>query len=123
MNKIAVSIVDDHALFRRGVADIIRQSEHFDVQQEYSCGSAFLSALDTANIELLLLDVQMPQMSGIEVLKCIRERNVDLKVIILTASLEDSIVLDAIRLGANGFLPKDTLPEDILLQLHQVMQG
>ncbi|WP_155518082.1 response regulator, partial [Acinetobacter pittii] len=92
MNKIAVSIVDDHALFRRGVADIIRQSEHFDVQQEYSCGSAFLSALDTANIELLLLDVQMPQMSGIEVLKCIRERNVDLKVIILTASLEDSIV-------------------------------
>ena len=123
MNKIAVSIVDDHALFRRGVADIIRQSEHFDVQQEYSSGSAFLSALDTANIELLLLDVQMPQMSGIEVLKCIRERNVDLKVIILTASLEDSIVLDAIRLGANGFLPKDTLPEDILLQLHQVMQG
>ncbi|WP_180114100.1 response regulator [Acinetobacter sp. YH12063] len=123
MNKFAVSIVDDHALFRRGVADIIRQSADFQVQKEYSSGLDFLNELPHADIDVLLLDVQMPEITGIEVLKQIREKQAHFKVIILTASLEDSIVLDAIRYGANGFLPKDTLPEDILLKLQQVMQG
>lgn len=123
MNKFAVSIVDDHALFRRGVADIIRQSADFQVHKEYSSGLDFLTELPHADIDVLLLDVQMPEITGIEVLKQIRDQQAHFKVIILTASLEDSIVLDAIRYGANGFLPKDTLPEDILLKLQQVMQG
>lgn len=123
MTKFAVSIVDDHALFRRGVADIIRQSEQFQIRNEYASGLDFLSEIHSTDIDVLLLDVQMPQISGIEVLKKIREHNVSFKVIILTASLEDELVLDAIRYGAHGFLPKDTLPEDILQKLHQVMQG
>jgi two-component system, NarL family, nitrate/nitrite response regulator NarL len=123
MNKFTVSIVDDHALFRRGVADIIRQSGQFKMNKEYAGGLDFLSEWQSNEIDILLLDVQMPEISGIEVLKQIRELNVPFKVIILSASIEDAIVLDAIRYGAHGFLPKDTLPEDILLKLNQVMQG
>lgn len=123
MNKFAVSIVDDHALFRRGVADIIRQSGQFKMNKEYACGLDFLSEWHCDKIDILLLDVQMPEISGIEVLKQIRELDAPFKVIILSASLEDEIVLDAIRYGAHGFLPKDTLPEDILMKLNQVMQG
>ncbi|WOE32459.1 MULTISPECIES: response regulator [unclassified Acinetobacter] len=123
MMKFAVSIVDDHALFRRGVADIIRQSNQFLLHKEYACGRDFLVELDENRSDLLLLDVQMPEITGIDVLQQIRKSNHDLKVIMLTASVADEIILDAIRYGANGFLPKDTLPDEILNQLKHVING
>ena len=123
MQPFNVIIVDDHALFRRGVADILQQSLHFRCQHEYANGMDFLADFTSHQTDLLLLDVQMPQINGIEILQKIRHMQPDLKVIMLTASLEQDVVLDAIRYGANGFLPKDTLPDDILAQLLQVMQG
>ena len=118
-----VSIVDDHALFRRGVLDILRQTEEYEIVAEYSSGKAFLANMQEAYPELLLLDVQMPDESGLNILKEIRKTDQQLKVVVLTASEDDEIVLEAIRSGANGFLPKDTLPEVILENLREVRKG
>lgn len=123
MNRIQISIVDDHALFRRGVADIIRHSGQFELLQEYSSGQHFLDHCEQNCPDLLLLDIQMPDMSGIEVLKKLMEYPLPLKVIMLTACEDDQAVLDAIRYGAQGFLAKDTLPEVILENLQQVYAG
>ncbi|KGT47455.1 response regulator (plasmid) [Acinetobacter sp. ANC 7454] len=123
MNRIRVSIVDDHALFRRGVADIIRHSSQFELLQEYSSGQSFLDHWEQDLPDILLLDVQMPDMSGIDVLKKLMVHPPRLKVVMLTACEEDQVVLDAIRYGAQGFLAKDTLPEVILEKLQQVYAG
>ena len=118
-----VSIVDDHALFRRGVLDILRQTEEYEIVAEYSSGKAFLAKMQEEYPELLLLDVQMPDESGLNILKEIRKIDQQLKVVVLTASEDDEIVLEAIRSGANGFLPKDTLPEVIVENLREVRKG
>lgn len=118
-----VSIVDDHALFRRGVLDILRQSGGYQVLAEYSSGKDFLCNMQLNYPDLLLLDVQMPDESGLNILKEIRKTDQYLKVVVLTASDDEQIILDAIQLGANGFLPKDTLPEVILSNLQDVFNG
>ncbi|MHA3048113.1 response regulator [Acinetobacter sp. ANC 4641] len=118
-----VSIVDDHALFRRGVADIIRQEQGYAVLAEYASGADFLQDLPEQYPDVVLLDLQMPNESGLEILKHIRQTDQELKVIILTACEDEQVVIDAIQLGANGFLPKDTLPEVILQKLQDVLDG
>ncbi|MCK8639503.1 response regulator [Acinetobacter schindleri] len=123
MPSIQVSIVDDHALFRRGVADIIRQSDDFSLMQEYSSGYDFIQSLDYACPDILLLDIQMPEMSGIDVLKALSSFKQQLKIVMLTACEEEQALLNALRYGAHGFLAKDTLPEVILENLYQVYTG
>ncbi|MCG9494205.1 response regulator transcription factor [Acinetobacter pittii] len=118
-----VSIVDDHALFRRGVLDILRQSGDYQILAEYSSGKEFLCNMQRDYPDLLLLDLQMPDESGLNILKEIRKVDQHLKVVVLTASDDEQIVLDTIQLGANGFLPKDTLPEVILSNLQDVLNG
>ena len=123
MAKIQVSIVDDHALFRRGVADLIRQSTQFSLLQEYSAGQDFLAEIHAPRPDILLLDIQMPTMSGLEVLKALYARQHQLKIVMLTACEDEQALLDALRYGAHGFLAKDTLPELILEHLQQVYAG
>ena len=123
MSDIQVSIVDDHALFRRGVADIIRQASQFSLQDEYSSGHDFLEALYTQIPDILLLDIQMPGMSGVDVLKALSTRQHQIKIVMLTACEEEQALLDTLRYGAHGFLAKDTLPELILEHLEHVYAG
>ena len=123
MPSIQVSIVDDHALFRRGVADIIRQSDDFSLMQEYSSGYDFIQSLDYVCPDILLLDIQMPEMSGIDVLKALSSCEHQLKIVMLTACEEEQALLDALRYGAHGFLAKDNLPDVILENLYQVYAG
>lgn len=123
MPNYTVSIVDDHALFRRGVLDILRQSGYYQVLGEYASGKEFLAQMQQDYPDLLLLDVHMPDESGLNILREIRKTDQQLKIVVLTASDDEQIVLDAIQLGANGFLPKDMLPEVILSNLQDVLNG
>ncbi|ANF83399.1 DNA-binding response regulator (plasmid) [Acinetobacter sp. NCu2D-2] len=123
MSKIQVSIVDDHALFRRGVVDLICQSSHFSLLQEYQAGQDFLNEMHAQCPDILLLDIQMPTMSGLEVLKTLNSRQHPFKIVMLTACEDEQALLDALRYGAHGFLAKDTLPELILEHLQQVYVG
>ncbi|MEQ1141926.1 response regulator [Acinetobacter soli] len=119
-----VSVVDDHALFRRGLVDILRQSGEYEIIAEYSSGKCFLENMQIDSYpELLLLDVHMPDESGLSILKKIRQIDQELKVVVLTACEDDDIILDAIQSGANGFLPKDTLPEMMIAHLREVLKG
>ncbi|GAA5002376.1 two-component system response regulator NarL [Acinetobacter puyangensis] len=118
-----VSIVDDHALFRRGVAELLQQSAQYHVLAQYSSGQALLQDMAQHYPDLLLLDLHMPEASGIDVLKRIRENDASLKIVMLTASDDDQQIIEALRLGANGFLSKDTAPDEILQKLAQALTG
>jgi two-component system nitrate/nitrite response regulator NarL len=123
-----VIVVDDHPLFRRGVVDLLNGSMFFKVLADFSSATlldAYLSELTLKESmpDLLLLDLQMPDMSGLEALKQIKPKYKALKIVILTASDESSQLLDTIRYGADGYLMKDSEAEEIVNSLNTVLQG
>ncbi len=122
-SQISVVVVDDHPLFRRGVVELLNDSEGMAVIAEYDNGFTLLDNLEGNYPDILLLDLQMPDKSGLELLKQIRECDDDLKIIIITACTDHQKLLEALRYGANGYLQKDTPPDEILSHLHAVADG
>lgn len=121
--RLSVVVVDDHPLFRRGVVELLNDSEELTVIAEYDNGRDLLEYLAGITPDILLLDLQMPDLSGLELLQQIREYDDDLKIIIITACNDQDKLLEALRHGANGYLQKDTPPDDILNHLRAVADG
>lgn len=120
---ISVIVVDDHPLFRRGVVELLNDSDEMQVIAEYDNAFSLLDNLGSLKPDLLILDLQMPKKSGLEVLKQVRESNNDLKIIMLTACADQDKILEALSYGANGYLQKDTAADEILNQLLLVLKG
>jgi len=120
---ISVVVVDDHPLFRRGVVELLNDSEEFTVIAEYNSATSLLNHIGETYPDILLLDLQMPDQSGLAVLKQLRSHDQHLKIIIITACSDQAMLLEALRQGANGYLQKDTPPDEILSQLLSVVKG
>jgi two-component system nitrate/nitrite response regulator NarL len=120
---ISVIVVDDHPLFRRGVVELLNESEEMHVIAEYEDAFSLLAEIDSLSPDLLILDLQMPEKSGLDVLKQLRQYNQDLKIIMLTACADQEKIIEALRLGANGYLQKDTHSDEIISQLLSVLKG
>lgn len=120
---ISVVVVDDHPLFRRGVVELLNDSDDMTVIAEYDNAFTLLDNLEKTYPDLLLLDLQMPDKSGLELLKQIRECDNNLKIIIITACTDQEKLLEALRYGANGYLQKDTPPDEILGHIVAVIEG
>ncbi|WP_321326318.1 response regulator [Thiomicrorhabdus sp.] len=116
-------VVDDHPLFRRGVVELLNESNQFEVIKSFGSAIELIDSMPFTPPDILLLDLQMPEMSGIEALKRLRSKLQDTKIVILTVSADTQSLMDAISIGADGYLLKDTDPEQILKQLSSVMEG
>ena len=123
MNPTRVVLVDDHPLFRRGVAELLNESQRFEVLDEFGSGEELLLHLEHLTPELLLLDLQMPGTDGLALLERIRVEHEDIWVVMLTASNDSNDLLKAIQLGADGYLLKDTDPDIILERLDALLTG
>lgn len=126
MNEDAITrviIVDDHPLFRRGVVELLNDSGEFSVLADFEGGQSLLEALPGLSPDLLLLDMHMPELSGLELLQQLKQMGAEQKVVFLTASDDSSELFAAISAGANGYLLKDSSPEQIISGLQDVMQG
>ncbi|TXR53150.1 response regulator [Reinekea thalattae] len=120
---IQVAVVDDHPLFRRGVVELLNDSEQMQVIAEYNNAFSLLDNLEAAYPDILLLDLQMPDKDGLTLLKQLRECNEQLKIVIMTACTEQEKMLEALKYGANGYLQKDTPPDELLSHLLSVIDG
>lgn len=109
-----ILVVDDHPLFRRGVQQLLSMSERWTLWGEADSGQQALEICARHMPDLILLDMRMPGMDGIETLTRLREAGVTAPIVMLTVSEEQEDVLAAIRAGASGYLLKDTAPEDLL---------
>ena len=123
MNPTRVVLVDDHPLFRRGVAQLLSESQRFDMLEEFGNAEELLQNLERLDPELLLIDLQMPGTSGLSLLEQIKARCEDTWVVMLTASDDSHDLLKAIQLGADGYLLKDTDPDIILERLDALLHG
>jgi len=118
-----VLIIDDHPLFRKGARLLLEPESGFTVVGEASSGAEGLQLAATLETDLILLDLHMAEMDGLETLKRLRHANPDARVVMLTVSDQEQDLVTALRTGASGYLLKDTEPEDLLVQLHQVLEG
>ena len=122
-NKIKVLIIDDHPLMRRGIKQLIELAEKFVVVGEVGGGNeGIVQALKTEP-DLIILDLNMKGLSGLDTLKALRSEGIDARIVILTVSDAKSDVFALIDAGADGYLLKDTEPDTLLAQISKIAQG
>ncbi len=122
---IRVAVVDDHALVRAGFTVLLRSDPGIEVVGEGSTGTAAVSLARTMRPDVMLLDIRMPDMDGIEAARRITTdpRTASTRVLILTTFDMDEYVYGALRAGAAGFLLKDTAPQDLLTAVRVIARG
>ena len=117
-----VALVDDHQLFRKGMASLLDKMEGVQLVFEASNGMEFLQKLDTSKIDLVLLDLKMPVLDGVNTLAALKDRKSDVRVIFLTMEADDETILHCLEEGANGFLTKDAHPKDVKNAIYSIKE-
>jgi two-component system nitrate/nitrite response regulator NarL len=112
-----ILIIDDHPLFRKGLMQLIQTAEEFTLVGEASGGKDGIALALSLCPDMILLDLNMKDMSGIEVLKALKSADIDSRIIMLTVSDNADDLAAAIRAGADGYLLKDMEPEDLLANI------
>lgn len=120
---IRILLVDDMPLFRHAIATLIADQPHLSVVGEAENGLHALEMARTLKPDLVLMDVEMPVMGGVEATRRIRDEMPNMKVVILTVSEADDPLFDAIRYGAHGYLLKDLRPEQLYELIRAVMRN
>ena len=106
--SIKVMLVDDHALIREGIKQLLEFDGSIEVIEQTSDGIECLEKLKTERPDILLLDINMPKMNGIEVLEALKAKKDPVKVLILTVHSEVEYLVKAVDIGANGYILKDS---------------
>ena len=119
--KIRIVVVDDHALFRKGLVGLLSDMDEFEVVGEASNGKDALEVITRAKPDLVLLDVNMPVMDGVDTVKSLRG-NVECRIVMLTISQQHRDLIGAIQAGADGYLLKNVEPDDLRNAIFQVME-
>jgi len=118
-----ILLIDDHTLFRAGLCDLLTRRKIEVVAAVGSGAEGIKFADENSNLDIVLLDMRMPQMDGISVLKKLKEAHPDLPVAMLTTSSDESDLVGALRNGAQGYLLKDMEPEDLVVALRDIIAG
>ena len=118
-----ILIVDDHPLFRKGVIQLIQAAPEFRFVGEAASGGEGLTLAHRLHPDMILLDLNMKDMNGVEVLKAIKDEGLESRVIMLTVSDQAEDLIAALQAGADGYLLKDMEPEDLMQQLAEAARG
>lgn len=121
--EIRLVVVDDHTLFRRGLVGLLSEMQEFVVVGEAASGRDALDVIHEQQPDVVLLDVNMPGMSGVETLGLLRKEGNEAPVLMLTISQQEEDLVGAIRAGASGYLLKNAEPESLRQMILQVAAG
>lgn len=120
---INIMIVDDHSMIREGLKQLLELDGDMRVVEEASDGVECLEKIGTANPDVLLLDINMPRMNGLEVLAKLKEKKIKTKVLVLTVHNEIDYLLKAVEIGINGYLLKDSESSELKKAIVSVVDG
>jgi DNA-binding NarL/FixJ family response regulator len=121
--NIRVILADDHPLVRRGVRRILEKSSDIIVVGEAGTGAATLRLVSELKPDVLLLDIEMPDMSGDQVTRELRSRKFPVSIIILSGCDDNHFIEEMKLMGADGYLVKDASPDKIRQAVYQVSQN
>ena len=122
-DKLKVLIIDDHPLMRRGIQQLVELEEGFEVVGGAGNGSEGINLALQTSPDLIILDLNMKGLSGLDTLKALRAEDIDARIVILTVSDAKNDIFTLIDAGADGYLLKDTEPDTLLSQLKRIAQG
>lgn len=122
-DTVRVVIADDHAIVRMGVRRVLEHGGELEVVAEAGGGLEALECVDRLGPDVVVLDISMPGLSGLEVTKLLREKSTTLGILILSMYDRPEYVLAAVRSGANGFALKDTTPAELRRAVLEVAAG
>lgn len=121
--KHRVMVVDDHAIVREGLKSLIDIDGDFEVVHAASSGLECLAAVDRYRPDIILMDLKMPGIDGVEATRLIKSEYPGIKVVFLTNYDDEAYVLEAIKSGADGYVLKDVKKGDLLNILHEVIEN
>jgi DNA-binding NarL/FixJ family response regulator len=122
-NPIRVVLADDHVFVRDGIKSLLENEGNIEVVGEATDGLEALKIVDARQPDLLILDIRMPNMTGIEVVEKLRSQNNPIKIVMLSMHESEEYVLKSIKAGADGYLLKGSSKEEFLKALHTVSNG
>jgi DNA-binding NarL/FixJ family response regulator len=123
MAIISYIIADDHKIFRQGLKMALMDDHRLKCIGEAGNGLELLDMIKTKTPDVVLLDLKMPEMDGVEALKLLKEQNPELKVIVLTMFDDEHFILHMMEAGANGYLLKNAEPAEIKNAIHSVYEN
>lgn len=123
MSLISLMIVDDHTLIRQGLKAIVENTKKIKVIAEAHNGVEALELVHIYRPDIILLDIMMPDMNGLETLRKLKDLGVKSKVIILSSYSNKSYIVDAIKMGADGYLIKNCTSENLIRAITNVSVG
>lgn len=123
MERIRVLIADDHAIMRVGIRNILSRSEQIQVVGEASNGTEALHLISELDPDVLVLDMEMPVMDGVEVARRLRAERARVHILVLSAYDDRQYILEMLQMGAAGYLIKDEAPEVIVEAVQGIAAG
>ncbi|WP_234122583.1 response regulator [Clostridium hydrogenum] len=123
MNKKKILVVDDHFVVREGLKLIFETEENYEVIGEAEDGEKAIMLIEKLKPDVILLDLSMPKMNGIETIKALNEKSNLVPIIILTTYNEGNLIREALSLGAKGYLLKDTTRENLIRTVDAAIRG
>lgn len=123
MDKARILLADDHKMFRQGLRELIERKTGFEVVGEASSGREVLAQVEALRPDIVLLDIQMPELDGVAVARQLARTHPEVKIVILTMYRQDQHLFEAIKAGARAYLLKDADAEELLDVLGRVQRG
>ena len=120
---IRVLVVDDHAIIRKGLKQILDDTEDMRVTGEADTGMEAIKLADSGEFDLILLDISLPDKHGVEVLKQLKTNHPPLPVLMLSMHAEDQYAVRSMKAGASGYLNKQSVPSQLVEAIRQVGKG
>ena len=123
MSPVRVLVAEDHPLYRKGLVESIEADEKLELIGEVEDGDAALEAIGKLTPDVAVLDMRLPGMDGIDVLRAVKEHELETKVLLLSAHLEGDLIYDSFEAGAAGYLSKEALGDEVCAAVLGVAAG
>lgn len=119
---IRIALVDDHQLFRKSLTSLLNSSDDFEIIYDTDDGLHFIEYAKAVNIDVVLLDIQMPILSGFEVCKQLKMMNPEIKILIISQLTSKEVIHYVMECGADGFCSKNSPPEHLEIAIRKIME-
>lgn len=123
MEKRSIVIVDDHRLFRQGLKLMIQEFDRFEIIGEASNGVEFLDFIEHSKPDLVIMDINMPEMNGIEATRRALKKYPDLSIMVLSMLGEEDYYNELVEIGVKGFLLKSSDPDELINGINRIADG
>ncbi len=121
--KIGIFFVDDHQIVRHGMKTLLQDVSEIVISGEASNGDELLERIASTDTDIIIMDISLPDISGIELTKQICKKYPKIKVLILSMYTKDIFITNAIKAGAKGYLPKNTTREELIKAIFEIYNG